>query len=67
MCQYIRPAKVLAALQWLKVNNPLYSDVEINSDWLSDAARDDSELWEAQLTNGEHHIDTTASQFTNGK
>ena len=32
--QYVRPAKVLAALQWLKLNNPLYKDIEINSDWL---------------------------------
>ena len=46
MYQYIRPAKVLAALQWLKSNNPLYRDTEIN-DWLSDAVEDDAELWEA--------------------
>lgn len=47
MYQYIRPAKVLAALQWFKSNNPLYGDIEINNDWLSDAAADDAELWEA--------------------
>ena len=44
MYQYIPPAKVLAALQWLKSNDTLYGDVEINDDWLSDA-----ELWEALL------------------
>ena len=47
MYQYIRPAKVLAALQWLKSNNQLYRDIEINNNWLSDAAVDDAELWEA--------------------
>ena len=47
MYQYIRPAKVLVALQWLKLNNPLYRDIVINNDWLSDAAEDDAELWEA--------------------
>ena len=47
MYQDIRPAKVLAALQWLKSNNPLYRDIEINNDWLSDAAEDNAELWEA--------------------
>jgi hypothetical protein len=26
MYQYVRPAKVLAALQWLNSNNPLYKD-----------------------------------------
>ena len=46
MYQYIRPAKVLAALLWLKSNNPLCRDMEIN-DGLSDAAVDDAELWEA--------------------
>lgn len=47
MYEYIRPAKVLAALEWLKNNNPLYRDVEINKRWIDDAAVDDSDLWEA--------------------
>ena len=47
MYQYVRPAKVLEALQWLKLNNPLYKDVEINSNWVSNAAEDNAELWEA--------------------
>ena len=47
MYQYVRPSKVLTALQWLKSNNPLYKDIQINNDWLSDAAQDDSDLWEA--------------------
>ena len=29
MYDYVRPAKVLAALEWLKENNPLYRDVTI--------------------------------------
>ena len=45
--QYVRPAKVLAALEWLRANNPLYRDVKINSDWLDDAAQDDADLWDA--------------------
>ena len=49
MYQYIQPGKVLAALQWLKMNNPLYKDVEINSDCLSNAAQDDPDLWEALI------------------
>ena len=35
---YVRPPKVLAALEWLRANNPLYRNVKINSDWLDDAA-----------------------------
>ena len=74
MYQYVRPAKVLAALQWLKLNNSLYKDVEINSDWVSDSAKDDTELWEA--LSAEHcppppssptTTITTPSQSMNGK
>ena len=64
MYQYIRPANVLVALQWLKLNNPLYKDVEINSDWISDAVEDDAELWEALST---EHCITSSSQSMNGK
>ena len=46
MFQYVRPAKVLAALQWLKLNNTLYKDIEIN-DWTSNAGQDNTDLWEA--------------------
>ena len=33
MYDYVRPAKVLVALQWLIANNPLYRDVLINDNW----------------------------------
>ena len=74
MYQYVQPAKVLAALQWLKLNNSLYKDIEINSDWVSDSAKDDTELWEA--LSAEHcppppssptTTITTPSQSMNGK
>ena len=47
MYQYVRPVKVLAALEWLRVNNSLYRDIQINRDWLHDATQDDADLWEA--------------------
>ena len=47
MYKYVRPAKVMAALEWLKVNNPLYQSLQVNSDWQHDAAQDDTELWDA--------------------
>ena len=50
MYDYIQPAKVLGALQWLKSNNPLYYDIELNENWLSDAVEDDAELWKALST-----------------
>ena len=46
MYEYVRLAKVLAALEWLKNNNPFYKDVNIDQQWVGNAALDDSELWE---------------------
>ena len=62
-------AKVLAALQWLKLNNPLYKDVQINSDWVSDTAEVDTELWEALSTERcpPPSSPLTSSQSTNGE
>lgn len=34
----------MAALEWLKANNPLYMSVYVNSSWEYDAAQDDSEV-----------------------
>ena len=30
----IHPEKVITALHYLKNNNPLYADIEINEDWI---------------------------------
>ena len=38
MYQYVRLVKVFAALQWLKVNNPLYNNIDVNSDATPDYA-----------------------------
>ena len=61
-----------AALQCLKLNIPLYKDIEINSDWVSNAAEDDSELREA--LSAEHCppppspiVAITSSQSMNGE
>ena len=43
MCNYFRSNVVLTALRWLKVNNPLYANVIMNNNWLSDSARDDTD------------------------
>ena len=49
MYDYVRPAKVLVALQWLMSNNPLYHDVLINTTWQDDAVQDDRDLLQAFL------------------
>ena len=48
--QYIRPAKVLAALQWLKSNNPLYKDVEMTGSVM---------LHRMTLSSGRHYQQST--------
>ena len=50
MYEYIRPQRVMAALTWLKQNNPLYKDVTICADWEEQWSDMDSELWTA-MTN----------------
>ena len=32
---YVRPDKVMTALKWLKCNNPLYSSIDINDEWIN--------------------------------
>ena len=41
---YITPEKVLNALRWLKENNPLYADIDINDEWLKQAMANNEEL-----------------------
>ena len=45
MYDYVLPAEVLVALQWLIANNPLYHDVLINDNWQQHhaAVQDDSD------------------------
>ena len=45
MYDFISPEKVLNALRWLKANNPLYADIEINLDWLQESITEDSDLF----------------------
>ena len=44
MYDYIRPQKLIAALRYLKANNPLYSDIDINEQWVEEAMANDKEL-----------------------
>ena len=44
MYDYIRPQKFLDALRFLKANNPLYADIDVNEQWIEDAMTNDEEL-----------------------
>ena len=56
MYDYVRPEKILSALRWLKANNKLYSQININDNWSSDALQDDPNLWRAMT--GESNVAT---------
>ena len=66
MYEYVRPVQVLAALEWLKNNNPFYKDVTIDRHWVGNAALDDIDLWEAisSQQSGQQPISTDVEQLT---
>ena len=43
--QNIRPAKINAALIWLRNNNPLYSHIQFDDNWERTMQESDPELW----------------------
>ena len=46
MHDVIRPEKVISALHYLKNNNPLYADIEINEDWIRRWQDEDNEMYD---------------------
>ena len=72
MYDYVRPEKVLAALRWLKANNPLYAEIKINDNWMEDATSDDADLWHAMtsdknIDNGENNMDDKVTLTSENK
>ena len=45
MYDYISPEKVLTALRWIKQNNLLYSNTDINEEWLEQAMSNNEDLF----------------------
>ena len=57
MYDYISPERVVNALVWLKNNNPLYANIDINDNWLEESLANDADLFTGLVkqpdTNGE--------------
>ena len=58
MYQSIRPDVVLHALHTLKENNPLYEDVDLDTDWLKKCMEEEEELC-AALIEAEQQLNTS--------
>ena len=45
MYNYVSPEKLNNALRWLKANNPLYADVNVNEPWGDQCEANDSDVF----------------------
>ena len=63
MYNYVRPDEVLNALQWLKLNNPMYSDIDVNKDWINHDSIINSEYVKASEDTNDNN--TISSEMTN--
>ena len=64
MYDYITPQKLLDALEFLKTNNPLYTDVDVNAQWLQPAMANDAELCEGLVELQNHDVDSDTLRHT---
>ena len=57
MYDYVTPEKILNALRWLKLHNPLYANVVINEEWVLDAEIDDHDLYASLTSSTDSDLD----------
>ena len=65
MYDYITPQKLLDALRFLKANNPLYADINVNEQWVEAAMANDEELCKHLVEQDDEHMDTDCEQPEN--
>ena len=58
MYDYIRPQKILDALRYLKANNPLYANIDINEQWVEEAMTYDEELCQYLVEQEDNNMET---------
>ena len=62
MYDYVTPQKPLDASRFLKTNNPLYCDIEINDQWFEEAMCSDDELGMCLVEQNNETMDTECDQ-----
>ena len=50
MYDYVSSEKLINALRWLKANNPVYADIQINDNWVDEALGNDCDLFGGLVT-----------------
>ena len=63
MYDYISPERVMNALRWLKANNPLYADIDINEEWLQQALTNDEDLFAGMVEQSDNDDMDTESEL----
>ena len=58
MYDYIIPQKLLDALRFLKANNPLYADIDVNEQWVEEAMANNEELCQYLVEQDDENMDT---------
>ena len=66
MYDYIRPQKLLDALRFLKANNPLYADIDVNEQWVEEAMANDEELCQYLVEQDDEQMDTECESDSSG-
>ena len=66
MYDYIRPQKILDALSYLKANNPLYADIDINEQWVEETMANDDELCQYLVEQDDDSMDTECQGDSSG-
>ena len=66
MYDYIRPQKILDALSYLKANNPLYADIDINEQWVEEAMANDDELCQYLVEQDDDSMETECQGDSSG-
>ena len=46
MYDYVSPEKLTNALRWLKANNPLYAEVNVNEQWVDECETNDRDMFQ---------------------
>ena len=62
MYDYVTPRKPLDALRFLKAQNPLYCDIEINDQWFEEAVANDDEVGMCLVEQNDETMDTECDQ-----